>query len=184
MEAAMPDTTATKNAYPEGIPGVSLHDVERKVPEGEPPPLPPNEKLSVIGKPATRIDGRLKVTGAAKYTADVKPPGMLYARMITSPHPHANVKSIDTSAAEKAPGVKAVHVLDKVRGAATAKGEENEKYPVVRFAGQPIAAVAADTQDHADEAARLVKVQYEVLPFVVDIDKAREKDAPLVFTAP
>src|SRR5439155_7851105 len=59
-----------------------------------------------------------------------------------------------------------------------------EKYPMVRFAGQPIAGVAAVTQQDADEAARLIKVEYEQLPFVVDVEKAREKDAPLVFTAP
>src|SRR5205823_8608861 len=150
-------------------------------------PLPINEKLKVIGKPTTRLDGRLKVTGAAKYTADVNPPGMLFARMVTSPYPHAKIKSIDTSAAEKAPGVKAVHIVEKLLGVAeeqTKPGEKKAKYPMVRFAGQPIAAVAAVTQQDADEAARLVKVEYEELPFVVDVEKAKQKDAPLVFTAP
>jgi xanthine dehydrogenase YagR molybdenum-binding subunit len=175
-----------ETGYPIGIAGDEIHYAERQVPEGEPPPLPPNEKLNVIGKPTPRLDGRAKVTGAAKYTADVKLPGMLYARMVTSPHPHARVKSIDTSAAERAPGVKAVHVLDKVMGVAQEKKPDGreEKYPLVRFAGQPIMAVAADTQRHADDAARLVKVEYEVLPFVVDIDKARQDDAPTVFEAP
>jgi xanthine dehydrogenase YagR molybdenum-binding subunit len=178
------------NLYPVGIVSVMGAEVEgakREVPEGEPPPLPVNAELKVIGKPTPRLDGRLKVTGAAKYTADVNPPGMLFGRMLTSPYPHAKIKSIDISAAAKAPGVKAVHILDKVRGVAeekTKEGEEPSKYPLVRFAGQPIAAVAADTQQNADEAVRLIKVEYEQLPFVVDVSKAREKDAPQVFSAP
>src|SRR3954470_16063501 len=155
--------------YPVGIAGVKMDEQPRKTPENEPPPLPPNEQLTVIGKPTPRLDGRAKVTGAAKYTADIKLPGMLYGRMVTSQYPHARIKSIDTSAAEKAPGVKAIHVLDKVIGVAQEKKEggeeEKSKYPLVRFAGQPIMAVAADTQRHADAAARLVKVEYEVLPF-------------------
>src|SRR6266536_2536596 len=101
------------NQFPVGIPGAKLETVERKLGENDPPAWPTNEKLTVVGKPTPRIDGRLKVTGAAKYTADIKLPGMLYARMISSPHPQAVIKSIDTSAAEKAPGCKAVHKLVK-----------------------------------------------------------------------
>src|SRR5437762_11156022 len=71
--------------YPVGIvssAGAELEGGEREVPEGEPPPLPVNAQLKWIGKPTTRLDGRAKVTGAAKYTADVNPPGMLFARML------------------------------------------------------------------------------------------------------
>src|SRR5947208_3616974 len=156
---------------PFGIVGVQLEHIERQVPVTDAPPLPTNEKLSVIGKPTPRLDGRLKVTGAAKYTADINLPGMLWAKMLTSPHPHAAIKSIDTSAAEKAPGVKAVHVLDRLLGVAqekTKEGEEPSKYPLVRFAGQPIAAVAADTASHAEDAVRLIKVVYEVQSFVTN----------------
>src|SRR5205814_787917 len=99
--------------YPVGIvssAGAELEGGEREVPDGEPPPLPVNAQLKWIGKPTTRLDGRAKVTGAAKYTADVNLPGMLFARMLVSPYPHAKIKSIDVSAAEKAPSVKAVHV--------------------------------------------------------------------------
>ena len=172
---------------PVGIPGAKegLRTEERFVPLDEPPPLPLNADLKSIGKPTPRLDGKLKVTGAAKYTADVKLPGMLYGVMITSPHASASIKSIDTAAAENYPGVKAVHVLDKVIGAAEVKGEkEQNKYPLIRFAGQPVAGIAATSRAAADEAARLVKVEYEVLPFVVDTDKAREEDAPVVFPAP
>ena len=155
---------------------------ERFIPLDEPPPLPPNEELKAIGKPTPRIDGRLKVTGAAKYTADIKLPGMLYGVMITSPHACARIKSIDTSAAEKHPGVKAVHVLDKLVGAAEVKGEkEQSNYPLIRFAGQPVAGLAATSRAAANEGARLVKVEYEELPFVIDTDEARKDDAPVVF---
>src|SRR4051794_13786356 len=170
--------------FPVGIAGVSIEQAERKVPPTEPPPLPINEKLSVIGKPTTRIDGRLKVTGAAKYTADVMLPGMLFARMITSPHPAARVTAIDTSAAEKYPGVKAIHILDRDRSAAQSKEDQQEKYPRIRYAGQPIGAVAATSQAIADEAARLVKIEYDLQPFVVDVEKAKAADAPLVFLGP
>jgi CO/xanthine dehydrogenase Mo-binding subunit len=182
--------TIDAKLYPVGIvseAGSEIEGAEREVPQGEPPPLPVNSQLRVIGKATQRLDGRFKVTGAAKYTADVHPPGMLFGKMLTSPYPHARVKSIDTSAAEKAPGVKAVHVLDTVQGVATEKkkeGEAPDKYPMVRFAGQPIAGVAATSQQEADEATRLIKIEFEELPFVVDEYKAREKDAPLVFTGP
>src|SRR5215210_8375862 len=121
MQSTKPSQRSEK--FPIGIPGASIKEAERTIGADEAPPLPINEKLSVIGKPTARIDGKQKVTGAAKYTADVKLPGMLYARMIVSPHPHAKIKSIDTSAAEKSPGVKAVHVLDRDFGAAQSKDE-------------------------------------------------------------
>jgi xanthine dehydrogenase YagR molybdenum-binding subunit len=174
-----PTATAT---YPVGIAGVEMKEAERKVGPNEAPPLPINEKLKVVGKPTPRLDGRLKVTGAAKYTADVKLPGMLYARMLTSPHAHARIRSIDTSAAERAPGVKAIHILDRDLAAARSSDEKDDKYPKLRYAGQPIGAVAATTQQAADEAARLVKIDYEIVPFVVDVEKARQPDAPVIFT--
>lgn len=172
---------------PSGIVGATMTEVERDVPFDEPPPLPLNAKLSVIGKPTPRIDGRLKVTGAARYTADVRLPGMLYACLVTSPHPHARVRSIDTSAAERHPAVRAVHVLDRVLGNAELRDKSKElpaKYPIVRFAGQPLAAIAATTMRDAEEAARLVRVDYETLPFVVDLEAARKANAPLVFPGP
>ena len=172
---------------PAGIVGAKLEEVEREIPVDEPPPLPLNKELAVVGRRTPRVDGRLKVTGAAKYTADVRLPGMLFARMVCSPYPHARIRSIDTTAAQAAPGVRAVHVLDRVLGNAELRDKSKElpaKYPVVRFAGQPIAAIAATTQAAADEATRLVKVDYELLPFVVDKDEARKENAPLVFPGP
>src|SRR5436189_6447110 len=112
--------------YPVGIAGVHMEEQPRNVDDSEPPPLAVNEKLKVVGKPTPRLDGRLKVTGAAKYTADVNLPGMLFARMLISPYPHAKVKSIDTSAAEKAPGVRAVHIVEKLLGVAEEQGKKGE----------------------------------------------------------
>ncbi len=172
-----------------GIPGSpeGVQKIERNVPVDEPPPLPPNSELKVIGKRVPRYDGPFKASGAAKYPSDVNLPGMLYGRLVSSTVPHAKIVSIETSAAEKHPGVKAVHVLENVLGQAELEDKSKEipsRYPIVRYAGQPIAAVAATTPAAALEGARLVKVQYDVMPFVIDREKAREPNAPLVFPGP
>ncbi|HEX9104755.1 MAG TPA: molybdopterin cofactor-binding domain-containing protein, partial [Polyangia bacterium] len=164
-----------------------LHDAdeaahEKERPADEPPPWPTSDKLKVVGKSQPRVDGRLKVTGQAKYTADVRLPGMLFARRVVSPHPHARVTAIDLSAAERLPGVKAVHLVERNEGAKLRNPPKvADKYPLVRYAGQCVAAVAATSQAIADEAAKLVKVTYEPLPFVVDLDDARKDGAPLVY---
>lgn len=176
-----------KEKVPVGIVGVDLHEVERDVPADAPPAWPPNAELTYVGKPTSRVDGVQKVTGAARYTADVRLPGMLYGKRLCSPLPHARVKSIDTSAAEKHPGVRAVHVLERLTEGAQLRNSKEEppsKYPLIRYAGQPIAGVAATSQAAADEAVRLIKVDYEPLPFVVDLDDAMKPDAPLVFAGP
>ncbi|MBA2430883.1 MAG: xanthine dehydrogenase family protein molybdopterin-binding subunit [Chthoniobacterales bacterium] len=176
-----------------GIPGVNLAEVERNVPHDEPPALPPNEKLRVIGKRTRRLDAELKVTGVARYTADVKLPGMLHGRILRSPHAHARIRSIDTSAAERHPAVRAVHVLDTVTGGAVEREPEHAKLkatptggkpPLIRYVGQPIVAVAALSEAAANEALRLIKIDYEVLPSVATFEAAREANAPLVFQGP
>lgn len=170
-------------AMPIGVPGYTLHDEQREVPLTEPPVWPINKDLKYVGKPHERLDGYAKATGRARYTSDVQPPGMLYAKFVNATVPHAKVVSVDTSAAERYPGVKGVHVIQHVEGSAVLRDPSLEQgaYPVVRYAGQPIAAVAATTPYAAEEAAALVKVQYQPLRFVVDLDKARAANAPLVF---
>src|SRR5438270_2521818 len=185
--AAPPDSRSAELLI--GIPGSreGVKKLQRNVPADEPPQLPPNSELKVIGKRVPRYDGPLKVSGAAKYPSDIHLPGMLYARFVNATVPHAKIISVDTSAAEKHPGVKAVHVLQDVLGQAELQDKAKEvpsRYPIVRYAGQPIAAVAATTPAGALEAARLVKVQYEPKPFVVERAKARETNAPLVFPGP
>ena len=116
---------------------------------------PPMEKRRVIGKPYKRLDGPQKASGRAKYCSDLKPRDMLFGVYLTSPHAHARVTSIDTSAAEKTPGVKAVHVVSPA-------GTE------VQWAGTEIAAVAATTEEIGRDAVRKIKVEYEVLPHLVN----------------
>ena len=115
---------------------------------------PPADKRFLIGKSFTRIDGPAKSSGRAKYAYDMNRPGMLYGKMVFSPHAHAKVKSIDTSAAEKMPGVRAVVVMFE-------PGKE------ALWEGQEIVALAADTEDQVRDAARAVKIEYEVLPHLV-----------------
>src|SRR5437899_1778890 len=132
-----------------GIVEDHVEHVTRQVPLDEPPPLAENSTLTVIGKPIPRLDAREKVTGTARYTSDVQLPGMLYARRIVSTVPHARVTSIDTSEAERVPGVRAIHLLDRVLLQATLRNPATEapsRYPMIRYTGQPLGAVAAETQ--------------------------------------
>ena len=126
----------------------------------------------LLGKPTPRIDGPAKATGRARYTYDIHRPGMLYARILRSPHAHARVRSIDLSAAEKAPGVKAVLPIVDLSKPETA---------VVRYQGEEIAAVAAETEEQARDAVRLIKVDYEVLPHLATVEQAMRPEAPRVF---
>src|SRR6185436_11586592 len=126
---------------------------------------PAADKRSLIGKRISRIDAPLKTTGAAKYSYDINRPGMLWAKVVTSPHAKADFEDIDTSAAEKLPGVKAVWKETETKTAT--------------YAGQIVAAVAAETEEIATEAARLVKVKYTPQEHqVIDTDPALSKDKP------
>jgi xanthine dehydrogenase YagR molybdenum-binding subunit len=170
-----------------GIAQDELKSVQREVPANEAPALAPNSELHAIGKPTKRWDGRAKVTGAARYTADIRLPGMLYARMVNSKVPHAKVISIDTAAAERLPGVKAVYIIEHVDGNAELRDKSKEipsKYPIVRYAGQPVAALAAVSPQIAEDAVKLVKVEYQEFPFVIDRKVAQQPDAPAVYPGP
>jgi xanthine dehydrogenase YagR molybdenum-binding subunit len=127
---------------------------------------------TVLGTRVKRLDGPDKVTGRAKYTFDISRPRMLYARVVRSPHPHARVVSVDLSAANGMPGVKAALIW---RDPAT----QNNR---VMFQGDEVAAVAADTEEHAIDAARAIKVEYEILPHVTIVERALSGAAPEVFT--
>ncbi|HHW92621.1 MAG TPA: molybdopterin-dependent oxidoreductase [Firmicutes bacterium] len=142
---------------------------------------------TVIGKKIPIQDAVLKVTGQFKFTDDLKLPGMLYAQVLFSPVPHARIKSIDTSAAEALPGVRAVATYKnspRVRYNSTTrlytqKWIENECIfdDTVRFVGDRVAAVAADSLEIAKKAVRLIKVEYEELPHYVDPLEAMADDA-------
>jgi xanthine dehydrogenase YagR molybdenum-binding subunit len=173
----------------QGIASVGLGEVERSVPADEAPPLAPNAALSVIGKSVPRWNGRQKVTGAVRFTADVNLPGMLHGRFLRSPHAHARIRAIDTSAAERHPGVRAVLVILGPNGGGTTSATAEEGVeatrrnvqPIALYAGQAIAAVAARSVQAAEAAVRLIKVDYEPLPFVIDMDAALAPRAPVVF---
>ena len=139
--------------------------VEIEVDEDSGPGWGPNDKHTLLNHRMTRVDGPLKAAGAAKYTYDQRLPGMLYARILRSPHAHAQIKNLDTGDAAKIPGVKAI---------IPAPLKE------VRFAGAPVAAVAATTPEAAADALRAIKVQYEVLPHVVHATDAIKPGAPKV----
>src|ERR1051325_693504 len=154
----------------------------------------PEKELKVVGTSPVRPDGVPKVTGLAQYGADFHLPGMLWGKILRSPHAHARIRSIDTSKAEKLKGVKAVM---------TAKDMPDQKFEYVGpervaqnawhmtrnimarekalYEGHAVAAVAATTQSIAEEALKLIQVDYEVLPHVIDVDEAMKEDAPLLF---
>lgn len=178
--APMKPLYTKKMKMPYGTPGVDLKEVEREVSVDEADPLPVNEKLQVLGKRTKRTDAIYKVTGAAKYTADIQLPGMLYGKFVRSTYPHARIRSVDASEAERYPGVHAVHILT-TEPLGKEMAPTGDKLPVVRYVGQPIAAVAAESDEIAREAAKLVKVVYHPLPFVVDLEEAKKDDAPLVY---
>jgi xanthine dehydrogenase YagR molybdenum-binding subunit len=185
--AAKPDIPKRTESFVWGIPQNGLQQKEREVLLDEPPPLPANAELTYIGKPTERYDGPAKAMGKGKYTADINLPGMLYARLVDATIPHGRILSIDTSATETLSGVRAVHVIEHVYGVAELRDPKLEtpsRYPVVRYAGQPVAGVAAVSQQIADDAAKLVKVLYDTMPFVVDRMDARADDAPMVFPGP
>jgi len=136
----------------------------------------------VIGRRLAKVDGWGKVTGATLYTDDLSFPGMLHGKILRSPHPHARIISIDTSAAEALPGVHAV-----VTGAELAVKYgiipwTRDEYPLcpdrVRYIGDGVAAVAAVDEDTANRALRLIRVAYEVLEPVLTAERALEPDAP------
>jgi xanthine dehydrogenase YagR molybdenum-binding subunit len=126
------------------------------------------ETTRLIGKSIPRVDGLAKASGKAKYPSDMHPEGMLFGVMLYSPYAHANIKSIDTSAAEAMPGVKAVVAIVKAGS-------------IVRYQGDDIAALAAETEEQARDAVRAIKVEYEVLPHVVTEEQSMAPDAPKVF---
>lgn len=146
---------------------------------------------AVVGKSVPRVDAVEKVTGEAKYGVDVNLPGMLYGKFLRSPYHHARLLHIDTSQAERLPGVKAVITGTSLSAGQslttddTAHGRKVAQdlfaLTKVRYQGEKIAAVAAIDPDIAEDAVSLITVEYELLPPVLDVLEAMQPDAPLVF---
>jgi xanthine dehydrogenase YagR molybdenum-binding subunit len=152
--------------------------VEIEVDDEGGPGWGPNDKHALLNHHLTRVDGPLKVTGLAQYTYDKHLPGMLFGRVLRSPHAHARVRKVDVTAAQRIPGVKAV-VGGSEDEIATVEAGKKER--VVRFAGEPVAAVAATTDEIAEDAIRAIRVEYEVLPHVVIAEDALKSGAPQVY---
>ncbi|HEY6029436.1 MAG TPA: molybdopterin cofactor-binding domain-containing protein, partial [Gaiellaceae bacterium] len=117
---------------------------------------------TIVGRPAERVDGRERATGTARYTADLRLPGMLHTALLRSPHAHARVRRIDLSRALEAPGV---------RGA-LGPGEIPQLSEEAGYFGAPVAAVCADRYSQARAALDLVEVEWEQLEAVLDPDEA------------
>jgi CO/xanthine dehydrogenase Mo-binding subunit len=150
-------------------------------------------QYQVIGTRPIRHDGNDKVIGRAQYGADVRLNGMLYGKVLRSPHGHARILSIDTRKAKALPGVKAVitgadlpSLSDKVEN--LGEGAVNLRYlsnnvlahDKVLYHGHAVAAVAATSANIAEEALALIAVEYEVLPAVTDVQRATQEDAPIL----
>src|ERR1700761_5733239 len=145
-----------------------------------------------IGKRTPRPDGADKVTGRAAYAADTTMPGMIWGKVLRSPHPHARIKSINTKKAEAHPGVKAVvtakDVVEFPLDKSVMLGIQDMRWMCrnvmarekALFHGHPVAAVAAISEAVAAEACKLIDVAYEVLPHVIEIDDALKPDAPIL----
>ena len=150
-------------------------------------------EYNIVGKRPIRPDGVDKVTGRAQYGTDTKLTGLLAGKVLRSPHPHARIRSIDTSKAEALPGVKAVITAADLPFASLSREELGGDYGRLKFAsdhmmasdkalfkGHPVAAVAAVNAHVAESALALIEVDYEVLPAVVDVREAMKDGAPLL----
>lgn len=152
--------------------------------EGEDlPAWPPSQTFSVVGAPIPRVDGAERVRGAARYTADLFPSGVVHGAVLRSPHAHARVVRLDTSRAERAGGVRLVlsHLnaprIPWYNGMSWLFDEE------LRFAGDEVAVVFADDPESAHDALQLLEVEYEVLPHVLDAEEALREGAVPVHPA-
>ena len=157
-----------------------------------------SKNYKIIGTRPIRHDGADKVTGRAKYGVDYQSTGVLFGKILRSPHAHANIRSIDTSKASAYPGVRSVVTGSDFPETVNEDGKDRKvtlgelstdmKYlregimatKKVLFKGQPVAAVAGKNQHVAEEAAKLIEIDYEILPSVTDVKAAMKPDAPLL----
>src|SRR5207249_2637414 len=116
--------------------------------------MPWPQQRRLLGTKIPRLDGPEKATGRARYSFDINRPGLLHAKILRSPYPHARITAINTQAAEKSPGFRALQLIANVN---------TELF----YAGQEILAIACDTEEHCDDALHAVRVDYQQLPFQV-----------------
>src|SRR5512137_2950538 len=136
-----------------------------------------------VGDSVPRVDAYEKVTGAAIFADDIQfGPGMLYARIVRSPHPHALIKSINVEQAKKLPGVKAIVTGEEFPGLTGLYLSDRYIFARdrVRYVGDPVAGVAATSEEIAEQAVALIEVEYEPLPGVFDPEFGASPEAPLL----
>src|SRR5213080_5056554 len=135
----------------------------------------------IIGTPRPKVDAYSKVTGRALYADDIMLPRMVYGRLLRSPHPHARILAIDVRRALELPGVLAALTGEDLPQKFGILPSSQDEYALaidkVRYVGDPVAAVAALDPDILDEAIKLIKVEYEILPALMTIDEALEHPA-------
>ncbi len=141
--------------------------------------------MTLIGDPVARVGGEGRVTGSQQYVADIHLSDELHVKLVTLPVARARIERIDSSAAVALPGVRLVFTATDIEGEMPRFGPQFDDRPVIatgetKYFGDPVAAVAAETKDIAEEAARLVKVAYEELPAVFTVAGALAADAPFV----
>jgi len=136
-------------------------------------------QFSVLGKSVARKDAIEKVKGEARYISDIQLPGMLYAKFLRSPHAHARIKSIDTSKAEALPGVKCILTYQNVPNIHPLRKFEYLLDETIHHPEEEVATIAALTAEIAEEALKLIEVEYEVLPAIFDAEEAMKPGAPL-----
>lgn len=156
--------------------------------------MPQKRTFNVVGISVPKVDGVSLATGSAQFTDDFELLGMLHARLLRSPHAHARIRKIDTSEAARLPGVHGILTYKNVpRVAYTTAGQghpEPSPYDTflfdrkVRYVGDAVAAVAADTLQIANQALQLIQVDYEILDPVFDPHQAFQKDAPIIHDEP
>jgi len=139
-----------------------------------------NARLTVVGRPQVRAEGVEKVTGRARYSYDIRLPGQLYVAALRSPHPHARIRRIDTAQAEALDGVHAVLSSANAPEITWYEEECGLFAETLRFVGDEVAVVAAESEEIAQDALRLIEVDYEPLPFVLDLDAALQPGAPII----
>lgn len=167
----------------------------RQEPGGEPiPPLvftpPEMETTQVVGQPEVKVDAVKLAKGYPAFTDDIELPGMLYGALLTSPHAHAHIKRIDASKARALPGVHAVLTHEDLPRIKYASGGQSYPQPEpydqvcldnkVRHVGDRVAVLAAETPEIADQALRLIEVEYELLTVIVDMEAAMQPGVPVI----